>query len=50
MVVEIDMNVLTIQELILRTNEAENWEKIKNSRQSTQNVLVLLKKVLPGLK
>ena len=32
MVVKIDMNVLKIQGLILRTNEAEYWQKIKNSQ------------------
>ena len=30
-VVKIDMNVLRIQGLILRTNEATYWQKIKNS-------------------
>ena len=30
--VKIDMNVLRIQGLIVRTNEAANWQKIKNSQ------------------
>ena len=32
MVVKIDMNVFRIQRLILRANEAEHWQKIKNSQ------------------
>ena len=31
-VVKIDTNVFRIQGLILRTNEAANWQKIKNSQ------------------
>ena len=32
MVVKIDMSVLGIHGLILRTNEAANWKKIKTSQ------------------
>ena len=31
MVVKIDMKILRIQGIILRTNEAAKWQKIKNS-------------------
>ena len=32
MIVKIDMNVPRILRLILRTNEAVNWQKIKNNQ------------------
>ena len=37
MTVKIDMNVLKIQGLILKTNEAANWQKLKNSQPQLKN-------------
>ena len=37
MVIKIDINILRIQGLILRTNKALNWQKIKNSLPQVKN-------------
>ena len=44
MVVQIDMNVLRIQGIILRTNEAANWQKTIEKPAQLKNLLALLKK------